>query len=218
MKRPWWATQLLWAVPLLLGVSGFVVWLLLLGNKGQGIADAVSLLVGTTSLVVAVFGLQNSTIRRKAENAPRKPLPRWAFAGIGAAVGAIGGAFFWFIVVKPDVPVTDLVEMSNAERMTDGEQASFPVPGRPPGRRYLYFVPSLVNHEAVGDCVGSARLTVTLVRDGRKDPLREELRSDREVRLDLDGTTREARVLVVLSVPDPACAVDLSVTEAVLYN
>ncbi|CCH29858.1 hypothetical protein ABZ816_40490 [Actinosynnema sp. NPDC047251] len=217
MKRPWWAIQLLWAVPLLLGVSCFVVWLLLLGNKGQGIADAVSVLVGTTSLVVTVFGLQHSTARKKAEK-QRKPVPRWALAAIGAAIGAIGGAFFWFLVVKPDVPITDLVELSNAERMKDGEQASFAVPGRPPERRYLYFVPSLVNHEAVGDCVGSARLTVTLVRDGRKDPSFEERLSDREIRLDLDGTTREARVMVVLSVPDPTCVVDLGVTEAVLYN
>ncbi|MEV0676257.1 hypothetical protein AB0I60_06995 [Actinosynnema sp. NPDC050436] len=209
--------QLLWAVPLLLGVSCFVVWLLLLGNKGQGIADAVSLLVGTTSLVVTVFGLQHSTARKKAER-QRKPLPRWAFAALGAVIGALGGAFFWFVVVKPDVPVTDLVDISNGARMKDGEQASFPVPGRPPERRYLYFVPSLVNHEPVGDCVGSARLTVTLVRDGRKDPPREEQFPGREIRLDLDDTNREARVLLALSVPDPSCVVDLGVTEAVLYN
>ncbi|WP_433271840.1 hypothetical protein ACQPZF_14055 [Actinosynnema sp. CS-041913] len=221
MKRPWWAIQLLWAAPLLLGVSAFVVWLLLLGNKGQGIADAVSVLVGTVSLVVTVLGLQRTTARTNAEpprRGPRKTAPRWMFAAAMAAIGAIAGLFFWLVVVKPDVPVTDLVEISNGERMTDGEQASFGVPGKPPERRYLFFTPTLVNHESVGDCVGSARLAITLVRDGRKDPPLEERLSGREVRLDLGGTTREARVLVTLTIPDEACAVDLGVTEAVLYN
>ncbi|MBW4716983.1 hypothetical protein [Saccharothrix obliqua] len=193
------------------------MWLLLLGNKGQGIADAVSLLVGTASLVVTLLGLQHSAVRKGAER-PRKPLPRWVFAAVGVAVGAIAGAFFWFLVVKPDVPVTDLVDIGNGDRMADGEQASFRVPGLPPERRYLFFVPTLVNHDSVGDCVGAARLSVTLVRDGRKDAVREDLLPNREIRLDLDGTAREARVLIALAMPDPACVVDLDVTEAVLYN
>ncbi|MBB5959405.1 hypothetical protein FHS29_006026 [Saccharothrix tamanrassetensis] len=221
MKRPWWVIQLLWAVPLLLGVSAFVVWLLLLGNKGQGIADAVSVLVGTVSLVVAVLGLQHSSGRRNAEprrQGPRKPLPRWIFAAAGAAIGAIAGLFFWLVVVKPDVPVTDLAEISNGNQMTDGEQASFRVPGTPPERRYLFITPVLVNHESVGDCVGSAQLTVTLVRDGRKDPPLQGRLPGGEVRLDLAGTTREARVLIALSMPDQACTVDLGLSEAVLYN
>ncbi|WP_121004981.1 hypothetical protein [Saccharothrix australiensis] len=221
MKRPWWVVQLLWAVPLLLGVSAFVVWLLLLGSKGQGIADAVSVLVGTASLVVTVLGLQHSAVSRAAEprpTGPRRRWPRWALAAAGAVIGALGGLGFWLVVVKPDVPVTDLVEVANGDRMADGEQAGFAVPGKPPERRYLFFRPTLVNHESVGDCVGSARLVITLVRDGRKDPPLEEQLSGREVRLDLGGTTREARVLITLSMPDRACAVDLSLAEAVLYN
>ncbi|MEU7531985.1 hypothetical protein AB0A74_40055 [Saccharothrix sp. NPDC042600] len=219
MKRPWWVVQLFWAAPLLVGVSCFVMWLLLLGNKGEGIADAVSLLVGTASLIVTVLGFQHSgTVRTTAVERIRKPLPRWVFAAVPALLGVLGGLGFWLVVVKPDVPVTDLVELSNAEDMADGEQASFRVPGSPPERRYLFVTPTLVNHEKVGDCVGSARLTVTLVRDGRKDAPLEDRLSGREIRLDLRGTAREARVLVELSMPDEACRVDLGVTEAVLYN
>ncbi|WP_309113448.1 hypothetical protein [Saccharothrix sp.] len=219
MKRPWWVVQLFWAAPLLVGVSCFVIWLLLLGNKGEGIADAVSLLVGTASLVVTVLGFQHSGAARTTAVKPaRRPLPRWVFAAVPAVLGVLGGLGFWLVVVKPDVPVTDLVELSNAEEMADGEHAGFRVPGSPPERRYLFVTPTLVNHAKVGDCVGSARMTVTLVRDGREDePIADRL-SGHEVRLDLRGTTREARVLIELSMPDETCRVDLGVTEAVLYN
>ncbi|MEJ2858003.1 MULTISPECIES: hypothetical protein [unclassified Saccharothrix] len=227
MKRPWWVVQLWWAAPLLVGVSCFVMWLLLQGNKGEGIADAVSLLVGTASLVVTLLGFQHSSHLRTststsagttADRPARKPLPRWTFAAIPAALGALAGLVFWLVVVKPDVPVTDLVELTDAKDLADGEEAGFRVPGTPPQRRYLFITPTLVNRAKVGDCVGSARMTVTLVRDGRKDQPLEDRLSGREIRLDLAGTTREARVLVTLSMPDEACRVDLGITEAVLYN
>ncbi|NUT98040.1 MAG: hypothetical protein HOY78_39110 [Saccharothrix sp.] len=219
MKRPWWVVQLWWAAPLLVGVSCFVMWLLLLGNKGEGIADAVSLLVGTMSLVVTVLGFQHSGhVRTTADRPARKPLPRWVFAAVPAVLGVLVGLGFWLVVVKPDVPVTDLVEVTGAEDLADGEQAGVRVPGAPPQRRYLFITPTLVNRAKVGDCVGSARMTVTLVRDGRKDPPLEDRLSGREIRLDLAGTAREAHVQVELSMPDESCRVDLDVTEAVLYN
>jgi hypothetical protein len=213
--------QFLWIVPLLLTVSSLVFALLLAGAKGAGVADALSLLIGSMSLVATVLAFQHSVRGARPVEPPRalSASARKLAAGLTTAVVGAGTALFYFlVVVKPDVPATDLVEISLGKGMSDNARAELVVPGKPPPRRYFSLTPALVNTKKVGDCVGSAELDITVVRDGRWQEPTTGHRAGVEVKVDLGGTTREARIYFTLHVPDSECRVDLALAEAVLFN
>lgn len=221
MDRRWLRRQLLWIVPLLLTVSSLVLGLLLVGSKGAGVADALSLFVTSVSLVATVLALQHSLRGTRPVEPPRalSASVRKLAAGLTTAVVGAGAALVYFlVVVKPDVPVTDLIEISLGKGMSDNARAELVVPGKPPPRRYFSLTPTLVNTKEVGDCVGSAALDITVMRDGRLQELGTGHRPGVEVQVDLGGTTREARITFTLHVPDSECRVDLTLAEAVLFN
>lgn len=148
-----------------------------------------------------------------------RPRRKALLFGAATVILAIGAAVtYWLAVVKPDMPVTDLAIVTNGDRMTSGKLATIDIPGTPPERHNFAFTPTLTNPSTVGDCVGSARLDVSLVLDGRTTIQKTGLPPQEEIRMDLDGVTRDAQVLVSVDMQDAACEVKLSLSEAVLFN
>jgi hypothetical protein len=133
-------------------------------------------------------------------------------------ISGLGAIAYRQWIHKPDIQITDQAKVPDGQAMQDGMQAIVQIPGTPPARRYLAITPTLTNTQSVGNCVGSALLDITLVVDGRRGFEQSEWPPDHELRLDLKGTTQEARVLVTVHMDDTACKVNLGLKEAVLYN
>lgn len=222
--------QLSWGLPLLTATCTLAVWLLSMGAKGNQIAGTLSLpvsIVGLTMSILAFLyqtsvtdddreGGRNGFPPRRLRRKLRRRL-RLAALLTGVALGGSGGFFYWTVIHKTDLPVTDQVTASSDQEMQDGGQETIQIPGSPPQRRYLSITPTLINSAKVGDCVGPARLDLTPVIDGQhRMPV--SVRPNHEARLDLTGVTRKASVLVTLHTPDSSCRVKLGVDQAVLYN
>ncbi|TWP49354.1 hypothetical protein FKR81_24950 [Lentzea tibetensis] len=202
------------------GVSFLTAWLITMGSKGGELADILSTSLGALSLLVTALSFSfNVRERRRPERHAKVHRPRWMWVSAALLTTALAGVagYFW-IFVKSDIPVTDRAQITDGARMKVGVEAAIHIPGDPPDRRYFAFVPALTNPTAVGDCVGSARLKIALTIDGRRTQQQTGVLPQQEITMDLDGVAREAKVLVVLDMQDPACEVDLSLTEAVLYN
>lgn len=133
-------------------------------------------------------------------------------------LGVAGGMAYRTVGRKAEIPVTDLVTVSNGQLMHDGGQATIQIPGEPPPRRRLALILTLTNHASVGDCVNPARLDLAPVIDGQQWPSVDGLQSGRESRLNFTGATRRTGVVVTLHMPDPSCEVDLNIARAILYD
>ena len=200
------------------------VWLLAVGSKGSNIIPPLSFAVSVLGLVIAVLVfLYQIGYHRKRGNNVTSPRSLWRRMQLKAllttiVLGGSIGLFYWTIIHKPDIPVTDQVAVSTSgQGMQDGGQATIHVPGQPPQRRNLAIIPNLINTATIGDCVKPAQLDLTPVIDGQqRQPVK--VRPGHEARLDLAGATHQASVLVILHTPDPSCRVDLGVDQAVLYN
>lgn len=213
--------QSVWVIPTLVGASALTWWLFSKGSKGSEISSILSPLLAIVSIASSLLMfLYENTPKGDRSGVPpinlRRTLRLSALLA-GIILGAGGPVFYWTVIHKQDSPVTDQVSVSDGQGMHDGEQATIQIPGRPPQRDHLAIVLTLTNPAEVGDCVRPARLDITSVIDGRQRQL-ESVRPDQEIRLDLSEVTHSAAILVTLHTPDPACAVDLRVGQAVLYN
>jgi hypothetical protein len=211
--------HLFWVVPLLIAACSTTVWLLSLGAKGAGIADTLSFFVGVLALIAAILAFLSRSTPIPAVDRPMSAGLKLLLLAEGTMLLGAGVALsYWLVVVKPDLQLTGQVAVANGRGLVDGAQASITLPGEPPERRYLSLTPTLVNPRTVGDCVAAAELDITLVVDGKLQDPSPGHRSNRELRLDLDGVSRDAKVLFTVHMPDPGCGVDLDLSEAVLFN
>jgi EmrB/QacA subfamily drug resistance transporter len=189
-------------------------------QRGWVIAAACALAAAVISMVLLTSQLAPQPIPaapQAAASRSRRILRLGALFTV-ILLSAGGGIFYWTVSRKTDVPVTDLMVVSDGQGMHDGGQAAIQIPGTPPQRRHLILILTLTNSASVGDCVNPARLDVTPVMDGQQWPSITGLRSGHETRLDLTGTARHTGVIVTLYVPEPSCTVDLNVNKAILYN
>jgi hypothetical protein len=212
--------QLIWGIPLLVAACALAVWLLSMGAKGSVIAGTLGLPVGIVGLGIAVLSFLYQIGEYTPPGGKNGASPqrlRLVALVTGVVLGVGGGLFYWTVIHKTDIPVTDRVLVFSGEGMHDGEQATIQIPGLPPQRRHLAITPTLINPANVGDCVTPARLNLTPVIDGQqREPI--SVRPGHEARLDLTGVTHQASVLVALYTPDTSCKIDLGVGQAVLYN
>jgi hypothetical protein len=210
----WVPRQLIWFPPLLVTAFILTLWSAANGSKGNEIPGTLALTMSTVGLVATALLF---CISRKQSEPPIKRLQLGVALFAAISLGACGGFFYWAVIHKTDIPVTDRVAVSGGRGMQNGGQATIQIPGTPPQRRHFALIMTLTNTAQVGDCVNPARLDVTPVIDGeQRQPV--SLRPGHEARLDLTGATHQASVIVTLHVQDPFCAVNLGVNQAVLYN
>lgn len=219
--RMFW--QLAWIVPSVAAAVALVAWLLTMGSKGSDISGPLSLLVAILTLI---FGILTWLLQRSVDS---DKIHDPALTGlknklrlvliVALCLISLGAATFsfWRVFNKSDIQVTDLMVVSDGERMQDGEQATIPIPGDPPQRAKLSLIPTLTNPATVGDCVGSAQLQVELVVDGVPGLLLWSFPGE-EINFDLEGVTHRADILITPQLQDSACRVDLAVINAVLHN
>ncbi len=215
--------QLSWLLPLLVAICALTVWLMAIGTKSRDIIPPLSLAMSVLGLVIAVLVFLYQIDYPPAEDnnvSPPRSL-RWRLQLrallITIVLGGSIGLFYWAVIHRPDIPVTDQVAVSSGQGMQDGGRATIHIPGEPPKRRNLAIIPNLINTASVGDCVKPAQLDLTPVIDGQQRQS-VKARPGHEARLDLAGAHHQASVLVTLHTPDLSCRVDLTVDQAVLYN
>jgi hypothetical protein len=229
-RRPtgWALGQLSWFLALVVSAFILALWLVSKGSKGNEISGALSLPVSIVGLGITVLLFKISREKSEPDNnngrevsaaPPESVRRRLRLAALVTAIGlGVGGGFFyWTVIHKADIPVTDRVVVSGGQGMQNDGRATIQIPGTPPQRSHLALIPTLTNHSPVGDCVNPAQLDITPVIDGQHRPFLS-LRSGDEARLDLTGVTHQASVIVALHEQDPFCMVDLDVDQAVLYN
>jgi EmrB/QacA subfamily drug resistance transporter len=189
-------------------------------QRGWAIAAAfavVAVIVSMSLLASRLAPQSGHAVPQPAVMIGRRKLQLAAVATV-ILLGAGGGIAYWTLNLKPEIPVTDLVVVSNGQGMHDDRQATIQLPGTPPPRRHIVLVLTLTNAASVGDCVNPARLDVTPVIDGQQWPSTDGVQPGREIRLNLTGAVHHTGVVVTLHVPDSSCTVDLQVSRAILYN
>lgn len=196
------------------------VGLLAIGSKGAEIATVLALPLGVIAILVPLIYKSP----REEESPPDPPPPpewprgRWLILGTVVALAATFASVYWFFIHKRDLPVTDQVAVGGDGRdLHHNQTATLDIPGDPPERRHLALTLALINNAGTGDCVLPASLNIAVKADGQVLSTRDG-RAGKELRLKLGEVARGAQILVTLSERDPACTVDLKVTEAVLYN
>lgn len=215
--------QLAWIVPAVVASVALVAWLLTMGPEGSDISGPLSLLV---TIITLIFGIltwfsQRSVPLEKIQNPGYNGLSKKLRVVLIIALCVVflgaGSYSIWSFLNTPDIQVTDLIVVSDGEKMEDGGQATISIPGDPPQREKFSLIPTLTNLATVGDCAGSAQLQVKLVIDGVPGtPLWSF--PDEEILFDLEGVARSASVLVTPYLQDSSCRVVLGVSKAVLHN
>lgn len=190
------------------------VWAAAQGAKGAENVENASLVVALITLGVTVAGMMRKPQDERA--AAEWRLPGMLIAALGIVVALAVGATLWMLIHKPDRNITDLVKLSGNTGMRFGGTADL-VYDQPPERENLALTLTLENPHPGGNCVTPARMTVTPKVDGRALKAREAV-SGQELPLQLYGAERRVEAQVLLTVPDPACVLDLRVSEAVLHN
>lgn len=207
-----------WIIPACAATGVLTILLLVMGAKGAEISQTLSLGVGIIGCLISVYF-------QKTE-APLPSLQPWWYWLLSAVplailVVAVG---WWLFIHKPDENVTDLVQIPPSAQavrdqsevlvtlpVSNGSTASF-------GRDNLALTLRLVNPEPVGNCVTPATLDITPILDGKHGDTVKGVSSEKEVLLPLDGAKRQISARVVVHLPDPSCSVNLTVSEAVLFN
>lgn len=223
------------------GVAAFVVigvvmvliaiFFVSLGSKaGPVITGSVAAAAGFVGVLVAVgFGVYEyirkgeSERRERPERDPAEPTwpTKWAILVSVIVVVIVVVAVYWIIIHRPDKPITDRVALSpTGAGLRTGNAVRMAVPGNPPQRDNIALTLTVVNRDpAASNCVSPARLYIDSFVDGvRAKGPQVIARSAEQVKLPLTGATRTAQLRITLRERDPACVVDLHVTEATLFN
>ncbi|GLW10144.1 hypothetical protein Misp01_52730 [Microtetraspora sp. NBRC 13810] len=194
------------------------ILLLTMGAKGAEISQTLSLVVGVAGCLITIYFQ-----KAEATTLSLQPGLKWTLSAVPVVILA-AAASWWFLIHKPDRNITDLVAVHNGHEMRDMDEARIALPAASgdvgavnSGRDMLALRLRLVNPATVGNCVSPATLTVTPTVDG-KHGMTITTTSDAEIHLSLAGAERQAGARVVVDLADPGCAVNLTVTEAVLYN
>lgn len=195
----------------------FFVYLLRLGDRGNAITGAASLLVTILGLVctLALWAFERGHIRLRVRRRMRVGL---RYGAIVVLVGLLlaGAASLYRVIKQPDLHITEEVRVLDGTQMGSGAQARLLVP-EPTRRDHLALIADLTNRSSTGNCVGSARLDVNMIADGVVRKTSPGHLSGEEIILPLDGLSRTATVRVTVRMRDPVCRVDLTVGEAVLF-
>lgn len=201
-------------------VGLITLFLVSLNSKdGPRVAGALAAAAGTVCALLAAWSLRPPPEHPGggAGTTPRAmPWHRVALI-VGVVVCVAAVLVYWFVIHKTDLPVTDRMAVGpSGQGLRTNKVVTLPVYGTPPPRRNLALTLQVVNEDAAGDCESPARLYVDPVVDGVTRP-RVTARSRREVKVRLSAA-RTALLRITLHERDPACTVDLHVTEATLYN
>lgn len=221
-----------WIVPACAATGVLTILLLVMGAKGAEISQTLSLGVGIIGCLISVYFQKTEA-----------PLPSlqswwyWLLSAVPLAILAVAVGW-WFFIHKPDENVTDLVQISvsneaagdqskakgdQPEVIGDQSKVILTLPlenGSAAGfvRDNLALTLRLVNTKTVGNCVTPATLDITPKLDGKDGDTVKGVRSGKEVLLPLEGSKRQVKAEIVVHLPDPSCTVNLTVSEAVLFN
>jgi hypothetical protein len=206
------------AISVVLAALCFFVYLLKLGDRGNWITGPSSLLVAILALVctLVIWLYDRGHIRLRVQRQV------WiALRGVALLIliGLLlaGAASLYFVVRRPDLHITEDMDVVGGHAMAGGSDARLIVPD-PTRRDQLAFIPELTNRESTGNCVGSATLDVRLVADGVLREVSKGRRPGEEISIPLKMVSNTAIVFVTVHMRDPACRVDLVVGEAILFS
>jgi len=201
-------------------MTGIVIYLIYLGDRGNTIAGPLALLVGFITLVVTLLLYLASA--GVIQLHPR-PWLRAALQGVAAffIVGSFSAtaAFIGVAVIDRQIPITNLIQIENPTPMTNADTAIVEIP-EPTRRSAVAITPILKSaNPGVGNCEDSAVLSLTAIIDGVSRTYLTGERHQREVKIMLRGVEGAAEIRIQVDFPrDQTCVVNLHIREAFLYN
>ncbi|MBF8188522.1 hypothetical protein ITP53_22905 [Nonomuraea sp. K274] len=207
-----------WIIPACAATGVLTILLLALGAKGAEVSQTLSLGVGIIGCLISVYFQKT-----EAPLPSLQPWWYWLLSVVPLAILAVAVGW-WLFIHKPDEHVTDLVHIPpNGQEVHDQGEVLVTLPVSNDstasfGWDNLALTLRLVNPKSVGNCVTPATLDITPILDGKQGDTVKKVSSETEVHLPLDGAKRRISARVVVHLPDPSCVVNLTVSEAVLFN
>ena len=219
-------TQIVGWIYILVGASatalmtGLVIYLIYLGDRGNTIAGPLSLLVGFVTLVVTLllYLASQGVILIQARPWLRSALMGLAIFFVLTSLSAtsilLGVAFS-----ARQIPVTNAIKLTNALQMRSGDTASIVIP-EPTRRSAVSIKPTLTSQNpGVGNCEDSTLLSYSVVIDGVPRKEQSGVRHETEVEISLNGAVDSVSIQITLTSPrDTSCILTLRIAEAFLYN
>lgn len=206
--------ELAWQVPLAIGASAFILFMLLRSDGIGSVADILALVVGVGALGVAVFTRQ-SQVRHPPPAHDAVTAPDRLLTGlVSISLASVLALVVWFCHNRfADLPVRFGADQQVAEDSTVTVPATV---DKTPWRGRLTVTPRLAPTSSLGNCVLPATLHVTAIVDGQPQP-GQDSRHDGELSMAIPEGARDVQLRVELDVPgNQGCVVKVAFMDGTL--